>query len=558
MDASEATPLLSDSAPRVPPPETQNEGPWHRFEAKIFWTLPRLLSLCLSLACLLFFARWWLPALSVPPEPPRRPSSRHVVTHVSPRTHRFVDRHGRTVFFRGLNVVYKARPFHPDIDRFHPNTSFSEEDVDILADLGLNVIRLAVMWPGAEPERGKWNNTYFDVLKTIVERCRKADISVLLEFHQDNFGPDFCGEGFPSWLPRSSATRSTSWRSFPFPIESPWPSGDPRFRNCSARDDWAKYQLSWATSRAFQDVYGDVGGALDLFRRFWTKVASEFRSFDNILGYELINEAWVGNIFNDPTLLLPGVADAVNLQPLQQTVASAVLAGDPDALVFFGHVPFDNLWTGLFRTPAAPKRSVLAFHYYSRSLGGPDLFSLPHVLSQRAWDAARLHCGLFLSEFDVGFYEGNMTGLAERLRALDAAGMSWTGYSYKPFIPITGWGDSLIDMRTGKVRPAMAKVFSRAWPRAVAGTGVAFSFVEERAAFRLAFDADPTVSEPTVVYVSRKHWYPRGFRVDVVPAHAASVEVKQRGGGASLVEVRFRRGKVRTGEKVEVLIAPRK
>jgi len=54
----------------------------------------------------------------------------------------------------------------------------------------------------------------------------------------------------------------------------------------------------------------------DKFTTFWGKVANVFSGYDNILGYELLNEPWCGNIYEDPLLLLEGVADRIKLQPL--------------------------------------------------------------------------------------------------------------------------------------------------------------------------------------------------------------------------------------------------
>lgn len=37
-----------------------------------------------------------------------------------------------------------------------------------------------------------------------------------------------------------------------------------------------------------------IKGFLDEMAEFWGKVATEFKSFSNILGYEIINEPWAG------------------------------------------------------------------------------------------------------------------------------------------------------------------------------------------------------------------------------------------------------------------------
>ena len=62
--------------------------------------------------------------------------------------------------------------------------------------------------------------------------------------------------------------------------------------------------------------------------------------------YELINEPFAGNIYEDPALLLPGLAGSQNLAPLYEAVAAAIRAVDDSHLVFYEPVTwgmiFDN------------------------------------------------------------------------------------------------------------------------------------------------------------------------------------------------------------------------
>lgn len=61
----------------------------------------------------------------------------------------FLDEANRTHTFHGVNVVYKAYPWHPQLEGFNPFMSLSEADAKTLQSWGMNVIRLGVMWPGA-------------------------------------------------------------------------------------------------------------------------------------------------------------------------------------------------------------------------------------------------------------------------------------------------------------------------------------------------------------------------------------------------------------------------
>lgn len=92
---------------------------------------------------------------------------------------------GRTAIFRGLNVVFKEPPYHPDIDTFNVYTSFCEEDVAIFNRLGLNAIRLHVSWAAVQPVRGKYELEYLEKTRQIVRMCHAKGIYTLLIFHQD-------------------------------------------------------------------------------------------------------------------------------------------------------------------------------------------------------------------------------------------------------------------------------------------------------------------------------------------------------------------------------------
>ncbi len=60
---------------------------------------------------------------------------------VNPDRQQLVDSLGRERFFHGTNIVVKHKPFHPNTEGYDEN-SFSEVDMKLLQDLGLNTIRL--------------------------------------------------------------------------------------------------------------------------------------------------------------------------------------------------------------------------------------------------------------------------------------------------------------------------------------------------------------------------------------------------------------------------------
>ena len=114
-------------------------------------------------------------------------------------SNRIKDEDGRERIYHGTNVVQKLFPYVPKTDGFNAIDSFSKEDAEFLATMGYNTIRLGVLWAGAEPVEGNFNQTYFDQIKEIVKFSGEAGIYPLLDMHQDVWSRKFCGEGVPDW-----------------------------------------------------------------------------------------------------------------------------------------------------------------------------------------------------------------------------------------------------------------------------------------------------------------------------------------------------------------------
>ena len=97
--------------------------------------------------------------------------------------------------FHGLNMVYKVPPYYPRSDDFDPQLSVAAEDIKNIQEWGFTMARVGMMWPGGEPTRGVYNETYFDEIEDLVNRLGEAGIYSLLDVHQDLFSRFYCGEG---------------------------------------------------------------------------------------------------------------------------------------------------------------------------------------------------------------------------------------------------------------------------------------------------------------------------------------------------------------------------
>ena len=105
----------------------------------------------------------------------------------------FTDVSGRVVMPRGVNVVEKSAPFYPAA------TGFGDDDAALLEARGFNTVRLGVVFEALMPQPGVVDAAYIEHLAETVRVLDRHGIYVLLDFHQDGWGPLTHGNGMPAW-----------------------------------------------------------------------------------------------------------------------------------------------------------------------------------------------------------------------------------------------------------------------------------------------------------------------------------------------------------------------
>ena len=179
------------------------------------------------------------------------------------------------------------------------------------------------MWPGVEPQRGHYDRHYLDRVAQIVRMAAAHDIHVLVDMHQDVLSETFCGEGLPIW----AAEPDPRTPAFPVPVAAPLPvdgRGVPSPDDC-AKLPWPSLYVTYAVGGAFQRLYSPDQALLGAWAAFWRTVAGHLRSLGAaVVGYELINEPFAGDVLRHPELLVPCVADRRNLQPAYDRVQPSI------------------------------------------------------------------------------------------------------------------------------------------------------------------------------------------------------------------------------------------
>lgn len=452
-----------------------------------------------------------------------------------------VDEEGRYRLYHGVNVVYKIAPFYPSLGAFDPDNSLGPQDMDFLQDSGFNVVRLYVAWQGVEPTPGVYNYTYLKVLRSIVDSLAERNVSTILDCHQDLWSPHFCGEGAPEY-----AVSQT--KPFPAPVIKPFvldnTTGLPDRKDCNAHP-FFYYYLSDSVSTSFQNFYDNNNGIRTRFAAFWRTVASAFANATSVLGYELLNEPWVGNFYKHPAQLTPKVADSKNLEPLYEEIHAAIRPVDDEHILFFEptvaitSLPLEKFsHTGLKQGPGGPKyndRQVLAYHDYCFLLT-PDGQPLVNnscrdtdgkLFHTRMDDLARLGVAGFVTEWGA-LANGTGKDAAEAWHVTGNADLylqSWIYWSLKSYHDITTQASTRdghvlegLWRPDGSLDTAKLSLLTRTYAQAVAGAITGLSFSPDTAAFQLGYIANTSITAPTIIYLHESLHYPTGFTVHAPPS----------------------------------------
>jgi uncharacterized membrane protein HdeD (DUF308 family) len=129
----------------------------------------------------------------------------------------FSDEQGRYLLFRGVNFASRSKlpPYLPiaplettDISQLDLSKEIAsvKRELDLLKDLGFNIVRLLVSWKAIEPrpnpdldELLPEGRKYLTFMKQIIDELYARNLYVVLDFHQDLAHEVYGGDGFPDW-----------------------------------------------------------------------------------------------------------------------------------------------------------------------------------------------------------------------------------------------------------------------------------------------------------------------------------------------------------------------
>ena len=337
----------------------------------------------------------------------------------------------------------------------------------------------------------------------------------------DCFALDFCGEGVPSWAVQVAPMTP----AFPLPAAEPYTidnsTGLPTPADC-AKLSWSDYQFTAAGADGYQNLYTIGTKSNKAINDHWGRVTQRYKNQTNLLGYELINEPFAGNIYRNPELMIPGFADRINLQPFYDNLNSVIRTQDPNALIWFESTTWDDFVPMGFEHPPGgfdySNRSVVSFHFYH-----PPNLTPGNQFASRNADAIRFGSGMALTEFDLdpACSPDSVTAMNQVMDTADQYFTSWLGWEYKQYVPMTGSGNS-IWFANGTYNWPLIQVMARTFPHAVAGATFRYNFNAATALFVLEYNVDTSCTLPTDIFVPENVHYLNGYTVAINPPNVVS------------------------------------
>ena len=286
------------------------------------------------------------PAPSTPAGPPGPLPWLHVAHPANARPY-IADDAGRMVILHGaipasLNDYWSGTNQHTDpfpanfypIDpaaydgacpansRLDPYPPLCRADIDEMAALGFNAMRLPLAWSVIEPRRGQFDKTYLDRVAQVVGWAKADRMYVIVDMHQNAYSRFMDN---PSSVPLPGGK----------PIDLGSHSGAPGWATYTdgfPSEDYAgKRELNPAVFEAFNNFWYDRSGIQDEYIKALAFLADRFKDDSAVAGYSIFNEPLNG--WNLP----PGFDDLL-LFPFYRRVIDA-LTGVHDGL---------PCWTGFF------------------------------------------------------------------------------------------------------------------------------------------------------------------------------------------------------------------
>lgn len=458
------------------------------------------------------------------------------------RDGKFIDPLGREIILHGVNICEKSKA--RNFLSWHGPKEFA-----IMREWGFNCIRLGISWEAVEPIPGKYNDEYLGNIDKRIQWAKDNGIYVIIDMHQDVFGPKVGGNGAPNWATLDD--------------------GKAHIRGDGI---WSMaYFTSPAVHAAFDNFWdnkpaSDGVGVQDHFALTWQHIAKRYANEPTVVGYDLFNEPFSGSaILLTMPLKLRAISDAIaekqngkapsmielmqkftksdefkkyaddidlyktfldggafssqefentKLASFNNRVAAAIREVDQNHIIFIethllcnvgvpsGVVPITNA------NGNGDPLQAFAPHGYDIVTDTPELANASEervalIYERHAETARRLKLPALIGEW--GAFGGNPDTFA--------AAQMVVNQLEKYLLSDTYWIYSSSREPSDAVYLAL---LIRPYPAAISGTLLSYQSDLEEGTFNCAWKENPEIAAPNRVYLSDQ-WFSKGYNVELEP-----------------------------------------
>jgi endoglycosylceramidase len=467
----------------------------------------------------------------------------------------FTDEFGRTMIFHGVNVVYKVAPYIPIEEGFDPYLSLSLEDVKYMKKFGFNIVRFGVLWEAIETAPNVYNYELLDRIWKMINMLGENGIYTIVDAHQDIFSRVLCGEGVPIFYARQlqyeKDCNSSLFKKFMHLVSvckgikeynyREDDNGIPLIEDC-VKGNFMFYHTSPDLTSIYSQFYKNEKGILDKFILFWKVLANKFKSNQYVIGYDLWNEPWPGDFYNNISKWIPGRSDKEDLLPMYRKLDKEIREIDNDYVMMFEPTPFPDVLPvlggiilGGFKEAPLPTqfndRQVLNMHSYCCQAsptmcknGEPPLESKEtcrkHHFNKLKYMnnyGKEFNMSTILTEF--GACKNSEACFNEITSVGDAADenlVSWTYWMYKPYKDFTTTctedAEGMFNL-DGSVQKWKVKALARTYIQAFQGVPLRQRYDSNTKVFEAEFIPNPSINSPSELYFLQDLNYPKGYKL---------------------------------------------
>ena len=276
------------------------------------------------------------------------------------------------------------------------------------------------------------------------------------------------------------------------------------------------------------------------FRLFWGLIAQRFNGNGNVVGYEIMNEPFWGNV-NKKTIELflyfVSTPEEKYLQSFYESIHKEIRKYDEEHIIFFDAAlyPYPLFAYASAAFTSGPggeeyrNRQVFSYHIYCPyvdSDGVPDSPSTCHLLdytqvSTRRSEINKYGCGGMMTEF--GALDDQSGSIQELNYILDLADESMHGFAYwqfKNYSDITTAnmkGSQGFYYLNGSLQEAKVRALSRTYPMRISGRPLTYKYYVHTQLFHLEYLYGGKSNITTLIYFNPKMIYTNGIHVEIAP-----------------------------------------